>query len=350
MSGYVGDLDEYQESILEEFKQKVQDIARPHWDNNFYLRWLRARDFDEKRSEVMLRNDVVWRRQFGTEKILEEFKVPEVIEKYVPNGLFGEDKQGYPIMYYYFDLDLKGLVHSASKTDVLKSMIVTMEKVYRTFSEQSKKHQRRIDGLIVVFDLENLAMKHITYKAGVELCIEIIQMFEDHYPETLKTLNIVNAPKIFPVAYAIMKPFLTQHTKDKIRMHGGDWQQNLLREIDIDEIPVFFGGQARGPDGDPKCSHALCYGGEIPQHYYQQKRKEAIDKTKMDMAVVNKRGYHMVEYFVQQPSSLIRWEFITEDNDIIFGIYMKKDGTPVEKLKMSDLTNSKPPQRCNCHL
>ena len=39
-----------------------------------------------------------WRRQYGTDSILENWKVPEVMA-YMPGGYYGHDKFGHPIWY-----------------------------------------------------------------------------------------------------------------------------------------------------------------------------------------------------------------------------------------------------------
>ncbi len=40
--------------------------------------------------------------------------------------------------------------------------------------------------------------------------------FEANYPQTLRYCVIVNAPAVFPMAYALVKPFLPDRTKRKI--------------------------------------------------------------------------------------------------------------------------------------
>ena len=57
MSGHVGDLSPQQEEALRKFKAAVADIQnKPEDDDCFHLRWLRARRFDIRKAELMLRN------------------------------------------------------------------------------------------------------------------------------------------------------------------------------------------------------------------------------------------------------------------------------------------------------
>ena len=62
---------------------------------------------------VYLIQDVVWRKEWNADNIL-EWDPPEVVKKYYPGGYFGEDKQGFPIWIEILgSIDLKGEVNLA---------------------------------------------------------------------------------------------------------------------------------------------------------------------------------------------------------------------------------------------
>ena len=55
--GYVGTLTSEQEIKLQQFKDAVKDIpSKPDNSNHYYLRWLRAKNFDVHKAELMFRN------------------------------------------------------------------------------------------------------------------------------------------------------------------------------------------------------------------------------------------------------------------------------------------------------
>ena len=57
MSGHVGDLSSRQEAALEQFKAALQDIPnKPDDTDRYYLRWLRAKNFNVRKAELMFRN------------------------------------------------------------------------------------------------------------------------------------------------------------------------------------------------------------------------------------------------------------------------------------------------------
>ena len=40
-----------------------------------------------------------FRKKYGLDTILTDYEPPEVIQKYVPGGFFGEDREGHPVWY-----------------------------------------------------------------------------------------------------------------------------------------------------------------------------------------------------------------------------------------------------------
>ena len=47
-------------------------------------------------------------------------------------------------------------------------------------------------------------------------------LLEANYPEIVKQTLIVKAPKVFPLVYNIMKPFIDKATREKIVMLSGE--------------------------------------------------------------------------------------------------------------------------------
>lgn len=69
------------------------------------------------------------------------------------------------------------------------------------------------------------------------------------------------APKVFEIAFALLKPFLHERTKNKISIYSHEpnvWKTALLAEINPEELPVAYGGTMTDPDGDPNCKAMVC--------------------------------------------------------------------------------------------
>ncbi|KAE8634039.1 hypothetical protein XENTR_v10002181 [Xenopus tropicalis] len=257
MSGRVGDLSPKQEEALVKFRENVKDLMPrlPPFsqDDYFLLRWLRARSFNLQKAENMLRKNVEFRKQMDSDNVLEKWQPPEVVQKYLSGGLCGHDREDSPIWYDVIGpLDPKGLLFSASKQDLMKTKMRDCEVLHHACRMQSEKLGKRVEDVVMIYDVEGLGLKHL-WKPAVELYGEILQMFEDNYPEALKRLFVIKAPKLFPVAYNLIKHFLSEDTRRKIMVLGDNWQDVLKKYIAPEELPQYYGGTLTDPDGDPKC-------------------------------------------------------------------------------------------------
>ena len=91
---------------------------------------------------------------------------------------------------------------------------------------------------------------------------------EANYPEVLKHVIVVNgnllcyiplfcfffaAPKIFPICFGIIKPLLSERTKQRIKILGRNWRSDLLAYISPDQLVKHYGGTRCDSTGDPMC-------------------------------------------------------------------------------------------------
>uniref|UniRef100_A0A3P8W0Z4 SEC14-like lipid binding 7 n=1 Tax=Cynoglossus semilaevis TaxID=244447 RepID=A0A3P8W0Z4_CYNSE len=287
---------------------------------------------------------VEFRRQMKVDTIVSDWKPPEVIEKYMAGGLCGYDREGSPVWYDVIGpLDPKGLLLSATKQDFLKTKIRHAEMLQRECCWQSEKLGKSIEAITLIYDCEGLGLKHI-WKPAIETYGEILTMFEDNYPEALKRVFLIKAPKMFPMAYSLIKHFLCEETRRKIIVLGGNWQDVLLKHIDPEQLPVAYGGNLTDPDGDPRCRTMIRYGGTVPKSYYVQ---ESV-KVQYDNSVTISRGsIYQLECDVAAPKSQLRCQFASDGADIGFGVYRRtKEGGQ----KVADMLQVLPSERYNAHL
>lgn len=103
-----------------------------------------------------------------------------------------------------------------------------------------------------IVDLEGLSMRHL-WRPGIRALLRIIEVVEANYPETMGRLLIVRAPRVFPVLWTLISPFIDENTRQKFMFYGGnDYQEpgGLRDFIDEKYIPDFLGGH---------CYVSLCY-------------------------------------------------------------------------------------------
>ncbi|CAL8318321.1 unnamed protein product [Lota lota] len=344
MSGRVGDLGPKQAEILSEFRERVRDIlpALPAHHDHYLLRWLRARGFNVSKSEVMIRKHVEFRRKMRVDTIISDWDPPEVIKKYVSGGMCGYDREGSPVWYDVIGpLDPKGLLLSATKQDFLKTKIRHTEMLQRECRRQSEKLGKNVEAITLIYDCEGLGLKHI-WKPAIEAYGEILTMFEENYPEGLKRVFLIKAPKMFPMAYNLIKHFLCEETKRKIMVLGGNWQEELQKHVDKEQLPVIYGGSLTDPDGDPHCRTMINYGGPVPKSYYV---RDSLKVTYDTSVSIGRGSVFDLDYDITAPGSILRWQFASNGADIGFGVFLRSqengDGGQLQML---------PSERYNAHL
>jgi CRAL/TRIO domain len=206
---------------------------------------------------------IQWRETWGANYI-HDWEEPSILSEMCPHGLSGFDLDGSPILVVPFaGMDMWGLLHTVSKSDIIRMTLKMLEKYLNIAFQQSLKHGPQARQLVVLFDMENFNFKQYTWRPAAEVVISLIKMYEANYPEILKQCYVINgkflestndniltnccflsAPKIFSLAFNIVKKFLAEYTISKIQIFKSDrnkWLPTILSRISKDQLPVCYG-------------------------------------------------------------------------------------------------------------
>eukprot|EP00731_Ephydatia_muelleri_P025329 Em0017g412a len=285
----VGDLDNLnssQQEALGKLMTSLSDVTLPERDERYFLRWLRAVKFDVHKAEDRLRKHAELRKELGADTILTDWTPPEVLTKYAPTGLFGEDRDGHPVYYDGFgNLDMKG--------------------------------------------------------------IKLVMLTAQHYPGIENHIIFIKAPRVFPFAFGIVKHLIDETKQSKFVLLGANWREEILQYISPEQLPQVYGGTRCEPD--PACSNFVSpfrkinMGGDVPPEYYLTNSTQT-NKEDMERLVVSRGSSHNLEFPVEIPGTSIRWELITIDHDIGFGWFQKFEAAA------NDLSELIPVKRTNSHV
>ncbi|PAA60208.1 hypothetical protein BOX15_Mlig014551g2 [Macrostomum lignano] len=315
--------------VFAALKQNLRDVWVDDFNDDIYLyRFFKARQFDRVRTEEMIRNHLRWRKEYKADDLLANggFQEAEVITRYYAGGFCGVDKEGHPVWYEPSGLiDPQGLARSVTREHLLRSRIYITERFVRQIlPEMRRKTGLPLYSCTFVIDLTNYGRRHL-WGPGLEFYAEFVQICEQNYPETIGTAYIVNAPAIFPIVFNLLKPLLHVETQKKIKVLGRNYKQILLNAIDADELPKIFGGNRTDPDGDPHCRSMICWGGDVPKHYYLKPNYP----ERLVSQSIGRRSTHRVELSVppapQAGQWCIEWDFLTDDGDLGFEIVSTDD-------------------------
>ncbi|KAJ4881972.1 Phosphatidylinositol/phosphatidylcholine transfer protein SFH13 [Raphanus sativus] len=283
--------DEKEESVVLEFRRNLldRDLLPPrHDDYHSLLRFLKARDFNIEKTIQMWDEMLRWRKEYGTDTILEDFEFQELEEvvQYYPQGYHGVDKEGRPVY-----IERLGKAHPSKLMRIttidryLKYHVQEFERaLLEKFPACSIAAKRRICSTTTILDVQGLGMKNFSQTA-VNLVAAMSKIDNSYYPETLHRMYIVNAGTGFKkMLWPAAQKFLDAKTIAKIHVLDPRSLSKLHEVIDSSQLPDFLGGSCscfgdggclrsnKGPWNDPEIMK-LIYHGESSSLFKQISRK-----------------------------------------------------------------------------
>ncbi|KAG8565594.1 hypothetical protein GDO81_012912 [Engystomops pustulosus] len=329
---YLGDLTPLQESCLIRLRQWLQETHKGKIPKDEHiLRFLRARDFNIDKSRELLCQSLTWRKQHQVDYLLNTWNPPQVLHDYYAGGWHHHDKDGRPLYVLRLgQMDTKGLVRALGEESLLRHVLSINEEGLRRCEENTNIFGRPISSWTCLVDLEGLNMRHL-WRPGVKALLRIIEVVEANYPETLGRLLILRAPRVFPVLWTLVSPFIDENTRKKFLIYAGNDYQGpggLIDYIDKEIIPDFLGGE---------CLCEVSEGGLVPKALYRTPEElESEDirlwtETIYQSASVFKGAPHEILIQIVDASSVITWDFDVCKGDIIFNIYHSKRAPQVPK-------------------
>ncbi|XP_044534196.1 SEC14-like protein 5 [Gracilinanus agilis] len=323
---YLGQLTPMQESCLIRLRQWLQETHKGKIPKDEHiLRFLRARDFHFDKAREMLCQSLSWRKQHQVDYILQTWRPPPLLEEFYAGGWHYQDRDGRPLYILRLgQMDTKGLMKAVGEEALLRHILSVNEEGQKRCEENTNQLGRPISSWTCLVDLEGLNMRHL-WRPGVKALLRMIEVVEDNYPETLGRLLIVRAPRVFPVLWTLVSPFINENTRQKFLIYSGSNYQGsggLVDYLNKDVIPDFLGGE---------CLCSVPEGGIIPKALYQiEEDQENADRVQLwtetvyQSASVLQGAPHEIAVEILEVESVITWDFDILRGDVVFNLFHSK--------------------------
>ncbi|KAI4348527.1 hypothetical protein L6164_009240 [Bauhinia variegata] len=193
------------------------------------LRFLKARNWNTKKTVKMMKATLKWRLDFKPEKIRWEdvAREAEAGKLYRANYL---DKQGRTVLVMR-----PAASNSNSGTGQIKYLVYCMENAILNLNSNQEQ-------MVWLVDFTGWNSSCVSLKVSRETA----NILQNHYPERLGLAILYNPPKVFESFWTMVKPFLEPKTFRKARFVYPDNPKSrmIMDELfDLNDLEPFFGGR-----------------------------------------------------------------------------------------------------------
>ncbi|KAG5361251.1 SEC14 cytosolic factor [Yarrowia sp. C11] len=251
-TGYPGNLTAEQEQKLGELKMILLTKGyEDRTDDATLLRFLRARKFDVPLAQEMWENCEKWRKEFGTNTILEDFwyKEKKDVAKLYPQYYHKTDKDGRPV---YVENVGKVNIHEMYKITTQERMLRNLVWEYESFVRHRLPACSRVVGHLIETSCTILDLKGVSLSSASQVygfLKDASNIGQNYYPERMGKFYLINAPFGFSTVFSVIKRFLDPVTVSKIHVYGSNYKEKLLAQVPGYNLPTNFGGQSTSKIG-----------------------------------------------------------------------------------------------------
>jgi len=234
-----------QKLTLDKFKKRmVGRLPHEYMKQDIYLiRWLRARNFNIDQSEAMLNENIKWRKANKMDSILQE-DWSEFHEKY-PYYLDTTSKDGSPILSGNFgDWDIRGIALAGRMPHLIRYLVKGMEDAV-TLVRKMQDQGKNVTQFDFLVNMDNYNIVQHGCLQCVSFYLALINNYENYYPGFANRIALFNTPPVFEVVLRVIRPIMSQITRQSLRVYGqdkGQWNKALWAIADKSQLTPEYGG------------------------------------------------------------------------------------------------------------
>uniref|UniRef100_A0A3B0N4S3 Phosphatidylinositol/phosphatidylcholine transfer protein, putative n=1 Tax=Theileria annulata TaxID=5874 RepID=A0A3B0N4S3_THEAN len=248
--GFVYALESDQKIMLKEVKQRFLEETSENtdlFDDLFFVKFLRARQFDLNKTVIMLNKYFAWRKQVNLTKVLKMnlTNIRDTLKMYYPHAFHGIDKLGRPINIERMgQSDITKLINVINHEHLTFYYIQRFEYlIHIVLPSCSLFCNKNVEQILTLVDLKGFQMNQINSKFRCFLSA-MSSLTQNYYPETLGKLIFVNASPVFTAIWSVISTLVDKKTLSKISVVSAktDLKSKILEIVDEDQLPQFLGG------------------------------------------------------------------------------------------------------------
>jgi len=245
--------------------------------DQFLIRFLRAKKFDYEKAFKMVQRYCAMRS-----------RDPENFEKTLPS--LAKDTLEcclQTVLPHRDQLARRVFMFRAGKwnptcttpQDIFSTNLMCLELIAR-------EQKSQISGIVAIVDMEGFGWEHIM-QLSVEYVRNVVSLVQNSFPIRFREIHIINESYMFDIIYALVKPFLSDKIKNRIRFHGTAGFSSLHRFVSPMILPRDYGGE-REMFNNTQLREAL----DSAEDHFQELRTYGYTDNQVPTAVYDKETTH----------------------------------------------------------
>lgn len=226
-------------------------------DPTTLLRFLIAREGVVDDAEMMVRDSLKWREEFGLNGLMDEWGVTGedgVWNMEAQSGraqlacrhfygcrLDNKARDGSPIILQRIGkADFDGMARGKMESLMTSSFLVMLEDAFR-FGRLESLRQKRLVRAAFVIDAKGLGTAILRHVSMIKASSALGKTY---FAEITRTITVVNAPWIFSTVWSMISPILPKASRAKVQILGSKFDSTLEAHgnLDVKILPAYLGG------------------------------------------------------------------------------------------------------------
>lgn len=244
------------------------------------LRYLRGREGNVAKAEVMFRAMLDWRHSFRVDEKIDQWNKEleegvtyksRLVRKYGVDCELCIDKYGVPVRIIRLGVaDPAGMLRELGRESVLVEGLAKVERTHEQLRRAMFKHRKLLRGQVQIIDVGDYGPHGVPnwyqrMQASLSSGPDIYKVFDANYPETVRKVFFIRMGSVSRGLWWMVTPIIPERTKKKLRICGmsaQEWVDELREELPIETVlPAFL-----ECDDDAAFATATPKGGMIPVH------------------------------------------------------------------------------------
>lgn len=123
--------------------------------------------------------------------------------------------------------------------------------IHFKFPACTAAYGKNVDSTFSIVDCSGFKMSLLN-KKGREFVKIASTLGQNYYPEIMWQMYVINTPMLFKAAWLVIKPFLNEKSRNRIKLLGGKYHKELFQIVDPDNLPKEVGGNCT-------CEGSTCF-------------------------------------------------------------------------------------------